>query len=296
MQSRIVLKCFGGSMANLNKKAGFIGAGNMAEAMIGAITRAGVVPPSMVYASDVNTERLNILKKIYKISGVADNLRLFLMCDIIVLAVKPQQMADVLKQVTGHNEYGVPSRKLVISIAAGVPIAKLESLLYSRLSKSDNENLPIIRVMPNTPALVLSGMSGMTPNRYALPDDINSARAILEAMGKVIEFKEDDLDAVTALSGSGPAYLFYLAESMIEAGIKIGLDQDDASILTNTTLKGAVALMEEMSETPEMLRKRVTSPGGTTEEAIKVLEKKKVKEAIAEAIAAAAKRSKELNR
>ncbi|MFH1976389.1 MAG: pyrroline-5-carboxylate reductase [Pseudomonadota bacterium] len=281
-------------MANLNKKTGFIGAGNMAEAIIGAITRTGVIPSSMIYASDVNAERLNMLKKTYSISGTADNIKLFSICDIIVLAVKPQQMADVLQQLTSQKEYSVPRRKLVISIAAGVPLAKLENLLYSPLSKGENENLPIIRVMPNTPALVLAGMSGMTPNRHALPDDINAARTILEAMGKVIEFKEDDLDAVTALSGSGPAYLFYLAESMIQAGINMGLDPYDASILTNTTLKGAVILMEEMNEPPELLRRRVTSPGGTTEEAFRVLEKKKVKEAIAEAIAAAARRSKEL--
>jgi len=283
-------------MANFNKKTGFIGAGNMAEAVIGAITRTGVIPSSMVYASDVNTERLNTLKKTYSISIAADNLKLFSMCDIVVLAVKPQQMTDVLQQLTSHNEYSVPRRKLVISIAAGVPLAKLESLLYSPLSKGENENLPIIRVMPNTPALVLAGMSGMTPNSQALPDDINAARTILEAMGKVIEFKEDDLDAVTALSGSGPAYLFYLAESMIQAGINLGLDPYDATILTNTTLKGSVVLMEEMNESPELLRRRVTSPGGTTEEAFRVLEKKKVKEAIAEAIAAAARRSKELRR
>jgi len=283
-------------MSNLNKKTGFIGAGNMAEAVIGAITRTGVIPSSMVYASDVNAERLNMLKKSYGISGVADNLKLFSICDIIILAVKPQQMADVLQHLTSQNEYSVPRRKMVISIAAGVPLDKLENLLYYPLSKGEKENLPIIRVMPNTPALVLAGMSGMTPNRHALPDDINAARTILEAMGKVIEFKEDDLDAVTALSGSGPAYLFYLAESMIQAGINMGLDQYDASILTNTTLKGAVILMEEMNESPELLRRRVTSPGGTTEEAFRVLEKKKVKEAIAEAIAAAARRSKELRR
>jgi len=150
--------------------------------------------------------------------------------------------------------------------------------------------------MPNTPALVLAGMSGMTPNRNSVPDDISTARTILEAMGKVIEFKEESLDAVTALSGSGPAYVFYLVESMIQGGIDMGLDPYDASILTLTTLKGSVALIEEIGESPELLRRRVTSPGGTTEEAFKVLEKKRVKETIIEAMAAAARRSKELSR
>ncbi|MBA3037547.1 MAG: pyrroline-5-carboxylate reductase, partial [Desulfobacterium sp.] len=183
-----------------------------------------------------------------------------------------------------------------ISIAAGITLEKLESILYSPLNNENIINLPIIRVMPNTPALVLAGMSGMAPNRYATSDDINTVRTILEAMGKVIEFKEDALDAVTALSGSGPAYVFYLVESMIQGGINLGLDPYDATILTIATLKGSVALLEEIDESPELLRKRVTSPGGTTEEAFKVLEKKKVKEIIAEAIAAAARRSGELSR
>ena len=127
-------------MVNLNKKTGFIGAGNMAEAVIGAITRTGVIPSSMVYASDVNAERLNMLKKSYGISGVADNLKLFSICDIIILAVKPQQMADVLQHLTSQNEYSVPRRKMVISIAAGVPLDKLENLLYSQLNKAESEN------------------------------------------------------------------------------------------------------------------------------------------------------------
>ncbi|MDP3285217.1 MAG: pyrroline-5-carboxylate reductase [Desulfobacterales bacterium] len=283
-------------MAKLNRKTGFIGAGNMAEAFIGAVIRAGIIPSSMIYASDVNPERLNMLKKTYGISVTDDNFKVFSMCDIVVLAVKPQQMSDVLSHITSRKEYGIERRKIAISIAAGVPLGKLESFLYAPLEKEKSGKLPIIRVMPNTPALVLAGISGMTPNRNAVPDDISTSRTILEAMGKVIEFKEEALDAVTALSGSGPAYVFYLIESMIQGGIDMGLDPYDASILTLTTLKGSVALIEEIGESPELLRRRVTSPGGTTEEAFKVLEKKRVKETIIEAIAAAARRSKELSR
>ena len=283
-------------MAKLNRKTGFIGAGNMAEAFIGAVTRTGIIPSSMIYASDVNSERLSMLKKTYGISVTDDNFKIFSMCDIVVLAVKPQQMSDVLSRITSRNEYGIERRKLVISIAAGVSLGKLESFLYALLEREVSDKLPIIRVMPNTPALVLAGISGMTPNRNSVPDDINTARTILEAMGKVIEFKEEALDAVTALSGSGPAYVFYLVEAMIQGGVDMGLDPYDASILTLTTLKGSVALIEEIGESPELLRRRVTSPGGTTEEAFKVLEKKRVKETIIEAMAAAARRSKELSR
>jgi len=283
-------------MARLGRKIGFIGAGNMAEAFIGAVTRAGIIHPTMIYASDVNSDRLNMLKKTYDISVMDDNYKIFSTCDIIVLAIKPQQMADVLSQITSRNEYGIERRKIVISIAAGITLGKLESFLYAPLAREASDKLPLIRVMPNTPALVLAGMSGMSANRNAVPDDINTARTILEAMGKVIEFKEEDLDAVTALSGSGPAYVFYLAESMIQGGIDMGLDPYDAAILVVTTLKGSATLIEEMGESPELLRRRVTSPGGTTEEAFKVLEKKKVKDTIIEAIAAAARRSKELSR
>jgi len=135
----------------------------------------------------------------------------------------------------------------------------------------------------------------MSANRYANAEDVKVARTILEPMGIVIEFKEEDLDAVTALSGSGPAYVFYLVEAMIEGGINAGLDPDDAATLTITTLKGALKLLEELNESPELLRRKVTSPGGTTEAAFKVLENNRVKQKIIQALAAAAARSKELS-
>jgi pyrroline-5-carboxylate reductase len=163
------------------------------------------------------------------------------------------------------------------------------------LDEAARKRLAIIRVMPNTPALVLEGMSGMTPNPNAGEQEIAITRKILEAMGRVVEFKEQDMDAVTALSGSGPAYVFYLIESMVAAGIHVGLNPEDAEVLSLQTMKGALKLMLEGNESPEQLRRKVTSPGGTTEAAFHVFEKHRVKQHIVDAIAAATRRSKELS-
>ena len=282
-------------MSPLKKKTGFIGAGNMGEAFVGAIIKSNLLSPSMIYVSDINQERLAIFRSNYGISATNDNIKLFSKCDIIILAVKPQLINKVLTEITKQKDYMIADKKLIISIAAGIPLRKIEDLLYTPLDEKSRTKLPIIRVMPNTPALVLSGMSGMSANRYASVEDVNVARTILKAMGKVIEFNEDDLDAVTALSGSGPAYVFYLIESMIEGGINAGLNPNDAYTLTIATLKGSLALIEELNESPETLRKKVTSPGGTTEAAFKILENNRVKQNIIDAIAAATLRSKELS-
>jgi len=278
-----------------NRKIGFIGAGNMGEAFVGAIIKSNILPPSMIYVSDINEERLSVLRSSYGISVLNDNLKLFSICDIIVLAVKPQHIDQVLSQIAEQKDYKIHNKKLIVSIAAGIPLRKIEDILYTPLDEKSSIKLPVIRVMPNTPALVLSGMAGMSANKHASNNDIKIVRSILEAMGKVIEFNEQDLDAVTALSGSGPAYVFYFIESMIEGGICVGLEPNDAATLTIATLKGAIRLMEELDESPELLRRKVTSPGGTTEAALKVLDKNQVKQSIIEAIAAAANRSKELS-
>jgi pyrroline-5-carboxylate reductase len=154
--------------------------------------------------------------------------------------------------------------------------------------------MPLIRVMPNTPALVLAGMSGMSPNRHATAEDIEITRRILEAMGQVRELPEADLDGVTALSGSGPAYVFYFIESMIKAGESLGFDLATASALTLATFEGALKLLAESGEAPAELRRKVTSPGGTTEAALRVLEDQQVDRHIVDAVTAAARRSKEL--
>jgi pyrroline-5-carboxylate reductase len=283
-------------VSKINKKIGFIGAGNMGEAFVGALIRTGIFSPSMIYTSDISEKRLNILNKTYGISVMKDNFKVFSECEIIFIAVKPQHIYQVLSQISEHEGYQIPNRKIVVSIAAGIPLRKIEALLYNSLNNEAIERLPIIRVMPNTPALVLAGMSGMSANKYVKAEDLNTIKIILEAIGKAIEFKEEDLDAVTALSGSGPAYVFYIAEAMIEGGIKVGLEPDKAAILTVATIQGALKLMEESNESPEILRRKVTSPGGTTEAAFKILEKNKVKQNIIEAIKAAAKRSKELSK
>ncbi|MFH2064697.1 MAG: pyrroline-5-carboxylate reductase [Pseudomonadota bacterium] len=284
-------------MKKLHKKIGFIGAGNMGEAIIGALLRSEISLPEEILISDPSRERLAHLQNKYAVGIAQNNLDLFLQSEIVILAVKPQAMEPVVREITEAPEYqSVSDTKLMISIAAGVTIQKLEALFYLSSGNGAPEKKPIIRVMPNTPAMVLSGMSGMSGNQYASPADRKTARIILEAMGSVVEVKEEDMDAVTAVSGSGPAYVFFLAESMIEAGIALGFDPDTAVTLTMKTIEGALKLMQESTDTPETLRKKVTSPGGTTEAAFQVLSANRVKAVMVEAISRAAERSRELSR
>jgi pyrroline-5-carboxylate reductase len=278
----------------MTNSIGIIGAGNMGEAFIGAIIGANLFSSSHVYASDVSQERLSAIKAAYHIQTTSDNITIFNTCDIIILAVKPQHMDDILSGIASRIDIGLNAKKLVISIAAGIRIEKIEGHLYSKLPEEQQRQIPIIRVMPNTPALVLKGVSGMSANQYATPEDMATADSILSAMGSVLEFNEPDLDAVTAMSGSGPAYVFYLAESMIDAGIQLGLTPESSKELTIGTIKGAVALMEKSGEPPMTLRQKVTSPGGTTEAAFKVMTAQDVKTHIINAIQAAADRSKAL--
>jgi pyrroline-5-carboxylate reductase len=267
----------------------------MGEAIIGAILNSNLLPASMVYISDADTSRRAYLAEKFQVIDLDSNIDLFETCQIVFLAVKPQQMPVILDELSNQKNFTVPERKLIISIAAGYPIRKLESKLYSTLDEKEIQNLPIIRVMPNTPALVLSAVSGMSPNRFATKGDIISTQTLFEAIGSVLRFDEGQLDAVTALSGSGPAYVFYLVESLINAGTQVGLDPNAAITLATKTLSGSVKLLETSGESPKELRHKVTSPGGTTEAAIEVFETRGFKDTIIEAIAAAARRARELS-
>jgi len=283
-------------MALLEKQVGFIGAGNMAEAIAGALIKSEIIEPSMIIVSDVSPERLDYMTKTYGVSVADDNKSLFANSDVVVLSVKPQMMADVLKQIADDSEYHIKNRKLIISIAAGLKLSMFEDILYQPLDETTTDNLPVIRVMPNTPSLVLEGMSGMCSNSRVTDEDMKTARVILGAMGAVETFSEDQMDGVTAFSGSGPAYFFYFVESMVEAAEAVGLSREEALGLSVKTMKGAAALLESSADAPEVLRKKVTSKGGTTEAALRVMEQSGLKENIVKAVTAAAERSKELSR
>lgn len=281
-------------MTRLDKKIGFIGGGNMGEAMINGLIKSGLSEPGAIWVSDVRKARLGFLNERYGIHTTLENEVVFENVDILILAVKPQHMGEVLKGLASGFPQTIKGVKLVISIAAGIPIKKIEQHLYEPLDVNSKGLLPIVRVMPNTPALVLAGMAAMAGNEFAGKADMADAGLILEAVGQVIELQEEDLDAVTAVSGSGPAYIFYVIESMVEAASELGLRPSHALQLTLETTKGAVRLLEETGEAPASLRKKVTSKGGTTEAALNVLTRHQVKEHFVEAIRAAAKRSREL--
>ncbi len=275
---------------------GFIGAGNMGEAMIAALLSSGLSAPKHLFACDADASRIDFLKTKYAIHALPAASDIVSACDVIIFAVKPQSMGELLNTLQSKGVFKtIAGRKRFISIAAGIRIEKLEESIYAGLDKNMQSRLPVIRVMPNTPALVGEGISGICANAHADKEDLEIAKAILSAMGNVFECREAEMDAVTALSGSGPAYCFYLAEAMINAGCHLGFDLKRSSELVLSTLKGAVALIEKLGQPAEELRRRVTSPGGTTEAAIRHLDDRNVKQAIEEAIFAAAKRSSELS-
>ncbi len=273
---------------------GFIGAGNMAEAMIGALLHAQIYSPQNVFASDIDADKSVSLHSRYGIHPLEDNFSVYQASDILVLAVKPQFFEPAVTSITKHPLYPYKDRRLIVSIAAGIRIRKMEQLFYTELPENIRMLHPIIRVMPNTPALVLAGVSGMSPNQFATEPDLQKARTILESMGTVLEFKEEQLDAVTAVSGSGPAYVFYLMEAMMAAAERLGLEPEKTVVLVRETLRGAVELVRHTGDTPEALRRKVTSPGGTTEAALRVLEERAVKQGWIAAIEAAAARGREL--
>ncbi len=266
-----------------NKTIAFIGAGNMGEALIRGLQAAGTMKPEQIIITDVREDRLEILSKAFGVRTLTDNAAAVTAANIVLLAVKPQHMTKVL---AGFRD-AVTGDKLLISIAAGIPTSKIESVLGGAPH--------VVRVMPNTPALVGAGAAALCKGRHATDDDLETAEAILGAVGTTARTEEQYMDAVTALSGSGPAYIFLVAEAMAKAGIEVGLSEHVSRTLTQQTILGAARLMVESGELPAELRRRVTSPGGTTEAAIKVMNDHKLTEIFIEAIKAATDRGRELS-
>lgn len=266
----------------MESKVVFIGAGNMAEAIVSGMLAAEFCAPEKIIMTDIRPERLSGLADEYGISAAADN-RVVENAEIVVLAVKPQAMDEVLKEIAPV----LREETLVISIAAGVTSARIEKILGGKHR--------VVRVMPNTPALVGQGASAIAAGTNADEADLEVTEAVLGCVGLTVRVEEKDLDAVTALSGSGPAYVFYLLEGMLAAAEQMGLDPATARSLALKTVEGAARLMEDSGEPAEALRAKVTSKGGTTAAAIQVLEEKGVKQAVVAALLAAHKRSIELS-
>lgn len=266
----------------LKQKILFLGAGNMAEALISGLVNGGLVKKQDIIATDLRLERLVYLKKKFGIQVSKNNKKAIQQGEIIILAVKPQQIKGLI------GEIGELLRKeqLVISIAAGIPTKYVEKFLPQRV--------PVVRVMPNTPALVGEGASVVTAGKYANKKHLEVAKKIFSAVGYVTELPESLLNAVTALSGSGPAYIFYLAEILNEAAKKMNLPEKTAYKLVTQTILGVGRMLKVTGESAQMLRQKVTSPGGTTEAAIKYLQSKKFKEIFVQAILQARKRAQEL--
>lgn len=235
----------------------FIGAGNMAAALIGGLIEDGYASGHII-ASDPSQEKVDQLASKWGIKATIDNDEAINTADIVVIAVKPQVMESVLTQIQGTLQ---SRRPMIISVAAGID-------LYS-LNAWSGEGLPIVRCMPNTPSLVQQGASGLFANDVVSQSQKDSAQAILQAVGICVWVKsEAEIDAVIAVSGSGPAYYFLFMEAMIEAGTKLGLSQETATQLTLKTALGAATMANQSNDSPSELRRKVTSPNGTTEQAI----------------------------
>jgi len=266
------------------KKIGFLGAGNMAEALIRGLIKTGLVRPEAILASDVRLDRLEELGKLYGIHTLSDNSLLVKRADVVILAVKPQVIREVAEEVRP----AIKRDTLVISIAAGVSTETLRRLLP--------DSVRLIRVMPNTPALVLEGATAVARAGGLDPGDLELAHEIFSAVGKVVILDEALLDAVTGLSASGPAYVALVIEALADGGVRAGLDRQTAMTLAIQTVLGTARLLLETGKHPAELKDMVSSPGGTTIAGIQALEEGGLRSALINAVERATLRSKELGR
>jgi pyrroline-5-carboxylate reductase len=268
-------------MANSDRSIGFIGAGNMAEAMIRGLLRGNDFAPDEVRASGPREERMRELRERYGIQAATDN-KLPAAAQIVVLSVKPQ----ILSRVLGEVADTISPDALVISIAAGVPVTAIQARLAG--------GTRVIRAMPNTPALVDAAATAIAGGEHARDSDLEDAKRIFDAIGLTVILEESQLDAVTGLSGSGPAYVFLILEALSDAGVKVGLSRRTAQLLAAQTVLGSAKLLLETNEHPGRLKDMVTSPGGTAITGLHTLEHGGLRTTLMNAVEAATRRSREL--
>jgi pyrroline-5-carboxylate reductase len=260
---------------------GFIGTGNMAEALIRGLVGANVAQASQIVGSDPRRERCDEMERKYGVRTTPDNVAIARQADILILSVKPQVMAKVLDEIGPH----IHAHALVISIAAGIPLAAIEKRL---------PQARVVRTMPNTPALVVAGATAIAAGGHATEDDLQAAKRIFDSVGMTVILDESQMDAVTGLSGSGPAYMFLIIEALSDAGVKMGLSRYNAQALAAQTMLGSAKLLLETNEHPGRLKDMVTSPGGTAIAGLHTLEEGGLRTTLMNAVEAATKRSREL--
>jgi pyrroline-5-carboxylate reductase len=266
----------------VGRSVAFIGAGNIGQAMLRGLLAGEAVSPSRCWvANKSDDERLARIAREWGVCTTRDKARLMRHGEVIIVAVKPQDVPEVLREIGPHAE----PRHLVVSVAAGVPLEVLEQALG---------RVPVVRAMPNTSTAVGASATAICAGQWAEERHLDVVRVIFQAVGRVVVVPESLFDAVTGLSGSGPAYVYLLAEAMLEAGLRAGLTRDVALALVSQTVLGAGRMLSETGEDPAVLRGRVTSPGGTTMAGIQALERAGFQAAVWEAVARAAHRSREL--
>lgn len=265
-----------------SRKIGFIGGGNMASALIRGLLLSGTVTADQICASDVNEDRLRLLHDKHGIETTTRNADLARWADVVVIAVKPQIVDRVLAPIAAAITEG----DIVISIVAGVPIEALEARLP--------EGARVVRAMPNTAAMALAAATAITPGTHATPDDLDIAGALFNSVGRCVVLEESLIDAVTGLSGSGPAYVMVMIEALADGGVKVGLGRDTALLLAAQTVYGSAKLQLETGEHPGRLKDMVTSPGGTAIAGLHTLEAGGLRRTLIDAVESASVRAGEL--
>ncbi len=264
------------------KKIGFLGMGNMGYAILKGLMESKSFEPSHILASDKRKEALDRVSREYSIKILNSNRDLVAGSDVIIIAVKPQNIDEVLKEIKDR----IKEDQLLISIAAGIPLRKIRDLI--------GKDLPMIRVMPNTPALVQKGATALSRGQITREKHMEFAKKIFEPVGETVEVEEDLMDAVTAVSGSGPGFVFRIMEHMVDAALSVGLEREVALDLVLQTFLGAAYLAKHSKEPLSRLREMVTSPGGTTAAGLAVMDEMGLGELIRKVIEAAWRRSREL--
>jgi len=273
-----------------DKKLAVLGAGKLGGILLRAYLKQGLFAPKRVTATVKHGEKATALAKELGVSVTNDNRKAVKDADIILLGVKPQVVGDVLNEIAPE----LSDKTLLISVAASVPTSYLEEKLGKAAASGAETRIPVVRAMPNTPSAVGCGMTGICAGAHAKPEHVEIAKSMFDAVGRTVAVDEKNMDAVTALSASGPAYAYIILESLAEAGVKVGLPRDVATLLAAQTMKGAASVVLETGDHPALLKDAVTTPAGCTIDGILELEEGKLRVTLIKAVVKATERAGEL--